>query len=294
MSFVRLKSLTRIVAVIGLMACLTPLETRAQLATPEATDLDFTGEILIDVPLGDLPSPPALIGIARLLFPGGSTILGGAEAGPRLFLVESGSFLIWLDSGGMVYRGGNQNAPVAISDGQIVRLQGEDLLVVADRPPFEVTNDRQEPSTLIDIVVWPAITQRIRPFVTETGVLFEPLVTGRVQQLPDSPARLVLRRFSLPVDGAVGFAMERGPQLLYVESGILGALAGQGTVNYSSAATQTPGSIAGQLKTLSVGSEARLTAGGSVVAQIGSTGAIRNLGRTKLDLLSLSVSNQSV
>ena len=175
-------------SVIMLLAALliAPIPARAQEATPAATtptaleDLQTT--TLLDVPLEVLPEPPALVGLARLVFPSKSTLLGGPINGPRLFFVESGSFSIRLDSEGTLWRNNDQSTAETVASGSTIALAENDLLILLDRPPFEVFNLDTSPSVVLDIVIWPAIEQTIRPFITEAGVIFEPLLVAGVPE----------------------------------------------------------------------------------------------------------------
>ncbi len=260
----------------------------AQEATPTALE-ELPTTTLLDVPLESLPEPPALVGLARLVFPSGTTLLGGPINGPRLFFVETGSFAIRLDSKGTLWRNNDESTAMPVEEGASITLADNDLLIVLDSPPFEITNIETSPSVMLDIVIWPAIEQTIRPFITEAGVIFEPLLVASISELPEAPARLLLQETSLPRDGAMAVAPESGPVMFYVDTGILGAKLESGTLVYASAASNNPGSMGGRLKTLAPGSEALLTAGGTAIFQGSSDGVGRNLGRTPLELLLLQI-----
>ena len=243
--------------------------------------------VLMDITFESLPPAPAFVGVARLTFPATAGIVGGSIAGPRMFLIETGQFAVLADDPAIIWRQRDASQTEDLPAGAEATLVAGDLLIVHRNPPFTVVNTSDKPATLLDIVVWPPIAERIRPFVTEAGVIFEPLVIGDILQFPENPARVLLQRFSMPRSAESSFELDLGPQLLYVESGVLGIAAISGTVHYSSAASNAPSSVSGRLKTLEIGDEALLTAGGAALVQAGATGTIRNLGRTELDLLDL-------
>jgi hypothetical protein len=204
-----------------------------------------------------------------------------------MFLVESGRFAVLADDPAVIWRETDVSKAEDVPAGAEVTLEAGDLLIVQRNPPFTVVNIDEKPAMLLDIVIWPPISERIRPFVTEAGVIFEPLVIGDVHQLPNNPARMVLQRFSLARSVTTPFELDLGPRLLYVESGVMGIAAWTGIVHYSSAASNAPGSVSGRLRDLDPGDETLLTAGGGATFQAGATGLIQNLGRTRLDLLEL-------
>jgi len=243
--------------------------------------------VLLDITFDALPGTPAFVGIARLKFPATAGIVGGSIVGPRMFLIETGQFAVLADDPAIIWRESDASQTEDLPSGAESTLVAGDLLIVNRNPPFTVVNSSDKPATLLDIVIWPPIVERIRPFVTEAGVIFEPLVIGDIQQFPENPARLILQRFTMPRSAESPFELDLGPQLLYVESGVLGVAAISGTVHYSSAASNAPSSVSGRLKTLEVGDEVLLTAGGAAMIQAGAMGTIRNLGRTELDLLDL-------
>jgi hypothetical protein len=258
-------------------------------ATPEATLVAEPSELetVLDITFAELPGTPVFVGLARLKFPSTAGIVGGSIAGPRMFLIESGEFAVLADDPAIVWRENDPSQAEEIPAGAEVVLAAGDLLIVQRNPPFTVVNIGEAPASLLDIVVWPPISERIRPFVTEAGVIFEPLVIGDVQQFPEVPARMLLERFSLPRSAALPFELDLGPRLLYVESGVLGIAAWSGTIHYSSSASNSPGSVSGRLRDLDPGDETLVTAGGAVTFQAGATGLLQNLGRTRLDLLDL-------
>lgn len=273
-----------------LMVCcpVAPAAPAAAQGTPSPVIVDHPEpDVILDITFDALPQTPAFVGIARLKFPEMAGIVGGSIPGPRLFLIETGQFAVLADDPATIWRNSDATRVEELPSGVEAVLLPGDLLIAPGTPPFTVVNTGDEPGMLLDIVIWPPIAERIRPFVTETGVIFEPLVIGDVQQLPENPARVLLQRFSMPRSAEESFELVPGPRLLYVESGVLGVATISGTVHYSSAASNTSGSVTGRVKTLSPGDEALLTAGGAVMIQAGAKGTIRNLGRTELDLLDL-------
>lgn len=273
-----------------LILCCPGLSSAAaagQIAPESAPPRPTEPVVILDITFDELPQTPAFVGVARLKFPVGAGIVGGSIAGPRLFLIESGEFSVLVDDPAIIWRASDPLLAEDLGAGSEAVLTATDLLIVQRNPPFTVVNSGDKPGALLDIVIWPPIGERVRPFITEAGVIFEPLVIGDALQLPENPARVVLQRFSLPRSAMASFELDLGPRLLYVESGVLGVAASSGTVHYSSAASNTSGSVSGRVKTLPTGDEALLTAGGAALIQAGTTGTIRNLGRTELDLLEL-------
>jgi hypothetical protein len=286
-----MKRSIRFLLVTLLIACgaLAPQASAAAQATPMATPAAESPEpeVILDISFAELPPAPVFIGVARLKFPSTAGIVGGSIAGPRMFLIETGRFAVLADDPAVIWRETDVSKAEDVPAGAEVTLEAGDLLIVQRNPPYTVVNIDEKPATLLDIVIWPPISERIRPFVTEAGVIFEPLVIGDVHQLPDNPARMVLQRFSLPRSAVTPFELDLGPRLLYVESGVLGIAAWTGIVHYSSSASNAPGSVSGRLRDLDPGDETLLTAGGGATFQAGATGLIQNLGRTRLDLLEL-------
>ena len=123
--------------VLLLLLVLAPASSAAQEATPTAFE-ELPTTTLLDVPLESLPEPPALVGLARLVFPSGSTLLGGPVNGPRLFLVETGSFSIRLDSEATLWRNNDSSTTETVSRWCDHRARRQ-------RPP-----DRAQPTTVRD------------------------------------------------------------------------------------------------------------------------------------------------
>jgi hypothetical protein len=262
----------------------TPVAAQEGSPGPEAA---AEPQIVFDVTLEAAPDGPVFVGMARLTFPPGSWILGGTVAGARIFLVESGRFQVEADDAGRILRRGDPAAEEALPAGSEGTLAAGDLLIVWGNPPFTVTNLEEKPATLLDIVLWPSISEQVRPFVTVAGVIFEPLAIGTVAEAPRAPVRLTVQRRTIAPGEAAGYELGEGPMLVYIESGTLGITASTGKVEYSSAAANAPGTTAGRPRTLGEGDEARMTAGGAITIQAGSASTIRNLGRTRLELLEL-------
>ena len=265
----------------------TPLITTIPAAAQQATAATPVTEPVFAVILDTLPVPPLFIGMARLTFPPGAHILGGPIAGTRLFLIETGTLTVALDDPGTIQRAGTPHLTEIADSGTQTTLASGDLLSVSGIPPFTITNSADVPATLLDIVLWPPVEEQVRPFITEYGVIFEPLVIGEVTSVPEKPVQLLLERTSVPRDDELSYAPDAGPMLVYVDSGRLGIHASSGALSYASSAANAPGSVVGRIRTLEPGRDAVLTAGGSVVLQSGATGIFTNLGRNQLELLVL-------
>ncbi|MGD9712904.1 MAG: hypothetical protein AB7V46_12665 [Thermomicrobiales bacterium] len=254
--------------------------------TPKAETIPER-ETVIDITVDGQENTASFVGIARLTFPPGTAIIGGTIAGNRLFLIESGFFTFVVDSPAVIHQQGDPEREIVVASGASGEARPGDLVIVTGNPPFTVTNEDSAPSVLLDIVIWPPIREQVRPFVTEAGVIFEPLVIGDVELFPSSAVRIVLEHYSLARDARTTLEPAEGPLLLYIDSGRLGLHSTGGEMSYSSAAANAPGSIAGRIRELSPGREAVLTAGGAAVLHSGSSGIARNLGRTALDIMEL-------
>ena len=274
----------RSICMMLMVLLLLPASTRAQ--TPEAW-IDPEREIIFEIEVEGHAPPPVFVGMARLTFPPGAMIIGGAIAGPRLFLIESGSFEFVADSPATIRPQGDASHERTVASGETGSALPGDLVVVTGNPPFTVTNVDSSPSGLLDIVIWPPFREQVRPFVTEDGVIFEPLVIGEIVQFPTASVRIVLETVMLPRDTRTPYEPAGGPLLLYVGSGKLGIHSTAGEVSYSSAAANAPGSITGRVRQLAPGRDAVLTAGGAAVLHAGCSGYLQNLGRTALDLARL-------
>ncbi len=260
-------------------------QTPTSAANPEIVtilDVTLTSELL----------EPRFAGVARLTFPPGAHIIGGAIAGQRFFLIETGHFEITADSPAAIHRQGNTNHIEVIDSRNSGFAEAGDLVIVDGNPPFMVMNTGNTPAFLLDIVIWPPVEEIVRPFVTEYGVIFEPLVIGELGDLPAAPVSLQLQRITLAREATLPFTLHHGPVLVYVETGRLGVHAEADGVAYSSAASNAPGSVAGRLRVLEPGRDTVLTAGGSLVLQTGASGVLANLGRNQLDLLQLALTTE--
>lgn len=129
----------------------------------------------------------------------------------------------------------------------------------------------------------------IRPFLTDQGVLVEPLAGGVALALPAGPGEIRFDRLALPAGWDEPLPAQPGPWLLLVESGQMGLATETGTILYRSAAAVNPSTVPGRAKRIAPGSEVLLTAGGMAFVYPEAEVALRNRGRTTLAVLALAV-----
>jgi hypothetical protein len=277
-----------LIVLIGLVAA--PPALAHDSAAP--TESGVATQPILAVSFADAPVAPAFVAVTRYTLPPGTAIDAGPTDGPRLFLVESGEITVRSavpdDSG---FRRAADAPPRAApgGGGNDVLLRAGDHHLPADPAPVELQNDGARAAALLDAIVFPSTPMGLVPYTTMDGVVVDPLVGGVADVLPAAPVEVRIERLDVATGEQVPLAAAPGPRLFVVESGTLGLSAGGGIITYSSAAGNNPGAVAGRVRTVAVGSEALLTARGSVVVQADAVGVARNLGRTRLTLLSLAV-----
>jgi hypothetical protein len=273
-------------------ARLLALEALLTLAAAVPAAADVTTEPILAVRFADAPPAPAYIAVTRFTLPPGTAVDSGPTTGPRLFLVESGNLTVRsaasADTG---FRRAADAPAAALPPGASpdVLLHAGEYHLPADPASRELRNDGTHAAAFLDAVVFSSAPVRTAPFTTAAGVIVDPLVAGIADALPATPIELRIERLDVATGEQVALAAAPGPRLLVVESGTLGLAATAGVITYSSAAGNNPGAVAGRVRTVAPGSEALLTARGSVFVQAGAVGTAGNLGRTRLVLLSLTL-----
>jgi hypothetical protein len=281
----------RLIALFAFIGMVAAPSARAQDANAPA-ETGVAAQPILAVSFADAPVAPAFLAVTRYTLPPGTAIDAGPTEGPRFFLVESGEITVRSavpdDSG---FRRAADAPPRAApgGGGNDVLMRAGDHHLPADPAPVELRNNGARAAALLDAILFPSTPMGLVPYTTMDGVVVDPLVGGVADALPAAPVEVRIERIDVATGEQVALAAAPGPRLFVVESGTLGLSASGGVITYSSAAGNNPGAVAGRVRTVAVGSEALLTARGSVVVQADAVGVARNLGRTRLTLLSLSV-----
>lgn len=283
----RRQMLTFAACIAGATATRSQPGAFAMRASPVPASPIPSPQTILDVTFVTAPAAPAFIGIARLLFPPGGVMLGGQIVGPRMLLIESGSIVVALAENAEIrHANGDQETATAAAE---IHLVAGDQVILPGLPPKYLGATADNPSTLLDLVIWPRVTEPVRTLTTESGVIFRPLVIGEASVMPEGPIRTLLTSIPMPRQEQQKLVATGGPRLLVVESGKVGLSSALSEVSYAPSAGNNPGSVAGQPRLLDVGKEALLTAGGNAFLQSGATVTVRNLGRTTVELLSFEV-----
>jgi hypothetical protein len=277
-------------AVLAFVVTVSPAASARDTAAP-ATGGISTQEILA-VRFADTPPAPAFVAVVRYTLPPGTSVPSGTTTGPRLVLAESGEItLTSTESNAGFLRAadaapGQASADTSVTDAV---LRPGDHFLLADPAEIELRNDGARAAVFLDAFVFPSAPLGLVPHTTMDGVVVDPLVGGVADALPAAPVEFRIERLDLATGEQLPLAGAPGPRLFVVESGTLGLFAATGVITYSGAAGNNPGSTAGRVRTVAPGTESLLTARGSVVVQAGASGEARNLGRTRLVLLSVTL-----
>jgi hypothetical protein len=250
-----------------------------------------TTQPILAVEFPDSPPAPAYVAVVRYTLPPGTSVPSGETTGPRLFIAESGEITVASTESDAGFRRAadappSQSAQASVTDA--VLLPGDHFLPT-DPAPINLRNDGSRAAVFLDAFVFPTAPLGVVPHTTMDGVVVDPLVIGVADAVPVAPVELRIERLDVDNGAQVSLAASPGPRLFVVESGTLGLYAETGVITYSGAAGNNPGSTAGRVRAVAPGSESLLTARGSVVVQAGASGAARNLGRTRLVLLSVTL-----
>jgi hypothetical protein len=260
--------------------------------TSQSPDSGVMVRPILTVRFSDVPPAPAFIAVIRFTLPPGTSITSGPTTGPRLFLAESGAITVTSTVSDSGFRRAADAPPAPSSSRDAATdaiLRPGDHFLPPDPAPRELRNDGPRAAVFLDAMVFPHAPLGVVPYTTLDGVVVDPLVAGIADLVPTGLVELRIERLDIATGEQVALAVAPGPRLFVVESGTLGLAAAAGVITYSGAASNNPGSVAGRVRTVAPGSESLLTARGSVVVQAGASGAARNLGRTRLVLLSVTL-----
>jgi quercetin dioxygenase-like cupin family protein len=197
----------------------------AQESTPAAGagGSGTTVEPLATAALDDLPPAPAFLGLVRFTFPAGAATPPGADPGPILIYVESGTLTGTIEGPATVTRAADAEAePDAAATPAGAReeeFQSGDSVAIPAETSSSFRNDGQDEATLLAVLVLPQDPFGSVGQLDLNGVGVEVLVGGVLDSIPSPPAVLFLARQTIDAGG--GFAPEEslGPVLAYVESG---------------------------------------------------------------------------
>jgi hypothetical protein len=246
---------------------------------------------ILAVQFPDTPPAPAFVAVIRYTLPPGTSVPSGETTGPRLFIAESGEITVASIESDSGFRRAADAPPSQSSQTSVTDavLRPGDHFLPTDPAPLDLRNDGSRAAVFLDAFVFPAAPLGVVPHTTMDGVVVDPLVVGIADAVPTAPVEFRLERLDIDNGAQIALIASLGPRLFVVESGTLGLFAETGVITYSGAAGNNPGSTAGRVRTVAPGSESLLTARGSVVVQAGASGAARNLGRTRLVLLSVTL-----
>jgi len=278
-----------------LLSLALPLAAFASVAAAQEsrpiTEADVASRQILSVEFAIAPPAPAFIALVRFTLPPGAAVDSGPIAGPRLFLVESGEVAVGaVDPPDLGFLRAADAPPGAVAGfGPAVILRPGDHFVATGPEPVELRNDGAQAAVFLDTVIVSGSSSAVSPHTSANGVVVDPLVAGVANALPAAPIELRFERLGIATGSEIALPAASGPRLFVVESGTLGLAAVSGEITYSSAAGNNPGSVAGRARTLSPGKETLLTARGSVFAQPDAVGIARNIGRTHLVLLAITI-----
>jgi hypothetical protein len=282
---------SRFLVALMVFACTVSVPTVLAQETSVPADEEVSTQPILAVQFPHTPPAPAHIAVVRYTLPPGTSVPSGETTGPRLFIAESGEITVASTESDSGFRRAadappNQSSQASITD---AILQPGDHYLPTDPAPLDLRNDGSRAAAFLDAFIFPTAPLGVVPHTTMDGVVVDPLVVGIADAVPTAPFELRIERLDLANGAQITLVASSGPRLFVVESGTLGLSAETGVITYSGAAGNNPGSTAGRVRTVSPGSESLLTARGSVVVQAGASGAARNLGRTRLVLLSVTL-----
>ncbi len=281
----------RVIALCLILASVINAPTALAKDTSTPVDGGVATQPILAVQFPDTPPAPAFVAVVRYTLPPGTSVPSGETTGPRLFIAESGEITVASIESDAGFRRAADAPPSQSSQTSVTDaiLRPGDHFLLTDPAPIDLRNDGSRAAVVLDAFVFPAAPLGVVPHTTMDGVVVDPLVFGVADAMPAAPVELRIERLDIDNGSQISLTASSGPRLFVVESGTLGLFAETGVITYSGAAGNNPGSTAGRVRTVSPGSESLLTARGSVVVQAGASGAARNLGRTRLVLLSVTL-----
>jgi quercetin dioxygenase-like cupin family protein len=143
-----------VVAVISAGAGGAP--TAAQEGTPLAHDGVET-PVLVTT-LVELPTPPAIIGLARWTYKPGAT-LHVTLPGPELYIVKSGQMTLTVDGTATIVRAPHPGTPVPdemTTPGRAVVLAPGDSILVSPQTAHDLANTSDDEAIVLNLVAFPA------------------------------------------------------------------------------------------------------------------------------------------
>jgi hypothetical protein len=277
------------VSIVLMLISFAPTVLAEDTAAPAGGEV--TTQPILAVQFPDTVSAPAHIALVRYTLPPGTSVPSGESTGPRLFIAESGEITVASTESDADFRRAADAPPSQSSQTSVTDavLRPGDHYLPKDTTPLSLRNDGSRAAVFLDALVFPTAPLGVVPHTTMDGVVVDPLVVGIADTVPSAPVELRIERLDIDNGAQIPLVASPGPRLFVVESGTLGLYVETGVITYSGAAGNNPGSTAGRVRTVAPGSESLLTARGSVVVQAGASGAARNLGRTRLVLLSVTL-----
>ena len=235
----------------------------------------------------ELPRTPAVVDLARLIYPPGAEGSHHALPGPLLMVVEAGALTVQLGGAAQLLQG-QQAQPVAA--GQLILHPGDGLMLPRTTPAA-FRNRGTTPAVALAAGVFPAPAAqsglglgRIGPArwaeSWAPGATVQPLAGGWLVDPAAEAAALTVQRLSLP-PGAGRPLTALGPVDLAVETGALTLVIEGGLV------WQQP--LEGPDQFIAAASDATLLPGDAALLQRGAEVTLRNDGRGPLVVLALAV-----
>jgi quercetin dioxygenase-like cupin family protein len=279
---------------IGAIAPLPPGSTGAVLSPPGAATADPAllaagSTVLVHSARTALPTLPAVVALARLIYGPGAAGDRRALPGPLLLIVEAGSLTVQVT--GAAHRlPADQATPT-----EEHTLSAGDSLVLPARTTAAFRNDGSGPVVALAAGVFPTsamasatvgvgspLGHAAPAWVKDgsPGATVELLAGGWMVDLTPGSAAMELRRLSLP-PGAGEPLVATDAVALAVETGALSVVRGQGLIWLHHPDSSDDA--------LSPGTEATLLPGDGALLQAGADVTLRNAGSSPLQLLVLTV-----